>query len=241
MTRIRVICLASLAVFVMSAVATSGASAAFKKVWEVSECKKEETKTFLFTEGKCETHSLTHEGEWEILWKEVGATSVAVDSSGKLKLASGGVEIECEGTDSGTVGEKGLDLTSTITATKCKTLKGTCEEPKANPVHLPWHTQLVESGTQLRDLLSSDGAGNPGWDVECKIGGFFKVTVECTAADGTTLVLNNIPNDTVETTFEEKTEEAECHGGTSKKGTVRGTVTNLGLNSTKEMVWLRAV
>jgi len=235
MTRIRVICLALLAVFITSAVAASGASAAH--VWEVSECTKEATKTFLWLDSKCTQDSAGKIGEWEILWKAVGATPVTVDTLGTLKLQSNGVEVECEGHDTGTVNQNGLDLTSTITVLSCTLINGAgiCTSPvTAAPVNLPWHTHLELMGKELRDLLSSDGAGDPGWKVKCNNG----LTNTCTAAAGDTHVLNNVPNDTVETTFDSLTEEAKCTLG---KGTVRGTVTNLALNSAKEMVWLRAV
>jgi hypothetical protein len=237
MRHLKIFGLALMTVFLMSAGVSSSASATFKKVWEVSECKKEASKIFLFTDSKCTQDSPTKVGEWEILWKEVGATPVAVDTTATLQLQSNGVEVECTGTDTGTVNQNGLDLTSTVTVSSCTLLNGNglCTSPvTAAAVDLPWHTQLVEVGTELRDLLSSDGAGNPGWKVKCNNG----LTNTCTAADGTTAVKNNVPNDTVETTFDASTEEAKCTLG---KGTVRGTVTNLALNSAKEMAWLRAV
>jgi hypothetical protein len=241
MRHLKIIYLTVLAAFLISAIGASGASAAFNKEWEVSECVKEATKTFLYTDSKCTVDSATKQGEWEILWKKVGSTPVLVDTkTSKLELSSGGTTVECPGTGMGTVGEKGKDLTESITVGTCKIVTaGFCETLiSVKPVNLPWSTQLVEVGGELRDLLSSDGNGNPGWAVTCKtfLG---NKTATCTAADGTTKVTNNVPEDVVEAEFEAKTEKAKCTGGTSSEGSVLGTVTNLALVA-GEMRWLRA-
>jgi hypothetical protein len=237
MLRARTLGLAFVAVFAMSAVATSSASAAFKKVWEVSECVKVPAGTGKYEESKCKKEG--GKKEWEIKWKEVGATPIAVTSAGKLKLNSGGTEVECEGTNTGTVGEKGKDEIITITVTNCKIVKaGFCEELiKVEPLNLPWLTQLVEVGGKLKNEIKPHAGGkNPGWAVTCKtfLG---NKTVKCTAPKAQTLVTNNIPNDTVETEFNAETENASCEGGTSSEGTVRGIITIKAASG----AWLRAV
>jgi hypothetical protein len=62
------------------------------------------------------------------------------------------------------------------------------------PVHLPWLTEVElweESATEsgFVDLLLPNGAGNPGWYVECKTA-LLTVSEECTLAEGVAQKLN---------------------------------------------------
>jgi|ERR1022692_1192883 hypothetical protein len=67
-------------------------------------------------------------------------------------------------------------------------LEAVCESSsRVWPVHLPWLTEveLWEQGTEsgFVDLLLPNGAGNPGWYVECKTS-LLTVSEECTTPEG---------------------------------------------------------
>jgi hypothetical protein len=136
----------------------------------------------LLTTANQTRHKLPH--EWLIGGKLI-ASPVKVHSHGLLLLTDdtapgGATAVHCFGFNSGTVGPHALDLIETITAEKLGTNKkitckfdktGTCEAgtaPTAEAIHLPWHTELTLFGSAVRDMVMSDGAGNPGWAVTCK-------------------------------------------------------------------------
>ncbi|MGD0452469.1 MAG: hypothetical protein ABSB69_02625 [Solirubrobacteraceae bacterium] len=152
--------------------------------------------------------------EWK-LNKEAIKVATKTKSEGKLTLQDKGakVKIECEGTDEGTVGPGVKDELTAAKASKCKTLEGTCEEPTAEPLGLPWKTSLVAGP---RDEIE----GKPGWKVVCKIAGIFKITDECTGATSTGI--SNVAGG-VDATFEEKSKNANCTVGGEGQGVVRGT------------------
>jgi hypothetical protein len=139
-------------------------------------------KLTLLTISNQTRHKLPH--EWLIGGKLI-ASPVKVHSHGLLLLTDdtapgGATAVHCFGFNSGTVGPHALDLIETITAEKLGTNKkitckfdktGACEAataPTAEAIHLPWHTELTLFGSAVRDMVMSDGAGNPGWAVTCK-------------------------------------------------------------------------
>jgi hypothetical protein len=172
-------------------------------------------------------------------WLENGnaiTTNKASDSTGALKLkdTTNNVEVECSGLGAGTVGANGADeITTILTAggsasIPCTVLnKGTlgCEEPThAEALNLPWVTQLILVGAEVRDELKAHaGGGSPGWKTECTIFGVFKVAQECTSASGNTAIENVAGG--VNATFDAKTANAACTNGDT--ATVRGTTLNL--------------
>jgi hypothetical protein len=102
--------------------------------------------------------------------------TLAVDSTGKLLLedTKGGiigeaVAVECEGTNSGTVGPGPQDLLEAITVTKCVKQAGTCGEPSASPINLPWLTSVELIGTKFYDdiVTEKSGATTIGYNVIC--------------------------------------------------------------------------
>jgi hypothetical protein len=142
--------------------------------------------------------------EWLIATKLVTAPSAAV-TTGKwllLALSFGGfvkTHIVCNGELLGTVNAlnasgKGTDTVTEIhnlTLTQLKTItcevlsgeKGPCSTTLAlvTGLHLPWLSELVlkTGDTKPRDLFSSGGTGEPGFEVECTTStGKFKETCE---------------------------------------------------------------
>jgi hypothetical protein len=214
----------------LMAVAASPAVAA--PVW--LHCAKVGGTSGKWTNGTCTTAG---SGEWET--KELTET-VEVTSSGTLTLEDRkeSTAIECTGLDTGTVGAKGSDSVLTITNIKCKFVSGkvgSCTESdgtKANPANLPWSTQLAErtnakSEKENRDVLTSLVSGkNPGWDVECTVGGVLKITDECTGVSSTNVRANRSVGSVV-TEFEKESEKepANCSVGGEKEGFVAGAIT----------------
>jgi len=168
-----------------------------------------------------------------------------VTSSGELTLTDtdtvvGEVKVECQGSNRGWVvnlatgpGEDGI---TSISATNCKVAVGTCEKPNASARNLPWGTRLVEVAgkEEVRDELISgpkkqEGEGQPGYAVECTVGGIIKVTDRCERSGTTQNVRNNRVTGATEFVFEAKaTENANCSEAKEKAketGTVLGTVT----------------
>jgi hypothetical protein len=168
-----------------------------------------------------------------------------VTSSGKLTRTDtdtieGEVKIECEESNRGWVvnlgtgpGEGGI---ISISAINCKTLKGTCEKPNGSARNLPWGIRLVEVAgkEEVRDELISgprkeEGEGQPGYAVECTVGGIIKVIDRCERSGTTQNVLNNRVTGATAFVFEAKAgENANCSEAKEKAretGTVLGTVT----------------
>jgi len=200
MLRIRIIGLAIMAVFAMSAVAASSASA----------------------------------HEWLISGKPI-AKATTIMSHGTLELEDSvaGTAVSCTGFDTGTVGPGAADLISKISSTvlgasnviTCSFVKqGLCEStaPTALAEHLPWKTEIYTSATGTRDMITADGAGEPGWTVTCHVGGAATPDT-CTAALGSTGLANVTGGGGVNATFEEHSQKANCTIGGTEAGVVRGT------------------
>ncbi len=161
-------------------------------------------------------------------------------------------DVLCSGILDGTIGLNGTDLTTKLlslggtvetgTALSGQALEGCvsdalCENGNPDDIkvwalNLPWLTtvELMIIGTEtfFVDLIAPDGAGNPGWYVECLVGGLF-VQDDCTAAEGI-VKLTNEANGTVDAMFEEAfTELAGLELGTCEKGGAKtGVVEGLG-------------
>jgi hypothetical protein len=204
MSRIRILGLALVAAFAMSAVAATAASAA--PVWE----------------------------------EEVGGVfkpitvAKASTSTGTLKLKDTGTllgesEVECTGTDKGTVGAGSADTITEIKATECKGIK-VCKAPvTAEALNVApklaggvWQTALETVGTETRDkVTTTSGTKVVGWTVTCETS-FGKQTDVCESASTTTAMTNNA-NGTVTATFDAKSPSAKCSLGNATSGHVLGT------------------
>ncbi len=195
-----------------------------------------------WTDSHCEKAGA---GEWDT--REVTETREVTSSSSKIELEDTAVllgpsSVECEGTDTGTIGAGGTDSTVGITVTKCKIVRaGPCEKlEEVKPLNLPWLTLLEERENkgkerEVRDRITSLVVGkNPGWAVKCKTIGGVK-TDECTGITSTGV--RNGAGGVVEGIFEKISEEtpASCTEGNSKSGFVRGTTINRLRNAKGEL------
>jgi len=187
-------------------------------------------------------------GEWET---SAVKETIETTSDGTLILedtkpaAGGAVEIECKGTNEGTIGANGSDSIRSIVATECKFIKNggcTASEPvTVKAINLGWSTRLSvrnaenkevaegAEGTEVRDELTSLVAGKkPGWAVVCHVDGILEITDECTN-NATTKI--KAPDETAhapafESVFDTKSNEpkAECTSSKEKTGRVERTV-----------------
>jgi len=187
---------------------------------------------------------------WET--KAITETSeVTVSTSGleleDTKATGGATAVTCTGTGTGWVvnlttesipGEDGI-ATINEASIKCKFVggkHGSCEEavePHARPRNLPWGTKLKEEGKEVRDELVSgpkkqEGEGQPGWAVECQVGGILKVTDRCEASGRTVNVIANRKTGETEFIFDLKSNEpkATCSVGGKEAGRVEGTISS---------------
>jgi len=170
----KIVGLCFVAVFALSLMAVSSASAV-----EWGLCSKVES-------GKFKDSLCLQPGTGAFEFKKLtAAVAVTGASEGKIKLedmeATGGASlIECEGNQEGTVGPGVEDEVTKITATSCVIVSGSCEnEATAKAVNLPWKTELAEEGGVVYDKIISGTGGEPGWKVECKVLGIFKVQDTC--------------------------------------------------------------
>lgn len=189
----------------------------------------------------------------EHLWlisKAPIASPVKVHSLGLLLLEDkgSGTKIHCHGNAAGTVGPGSADLTESITKELLGTndkipctfdSAGLCKSNAAVTalaVHLPWKTTIILVGTEIRDLLLGDGAGAPGWKVNCTnvIGGESEDVCTEEAGKMATTALANV-TEGVLATFDAKTENAGCTIGGKEAGIVRGTVTTYSPSSTEKL------
>jgi hypothetical protein len=213
------LCLVALAAVAMATAATASAA----PVWE--QCTTEKTTVTKYTENKCLTASST--GAWG--WKEVtGTEKVTTEATLDLRDKStllGEVEVQCSGTDEGSIGPKTLDRITTITVLSCTNKKNCSGTIVAKAVNLPWNTELTEKSGTVRDLLKNAGKAAsewPGWEVSCS-----GLSDKCTTNSGSTLMENTQSNGTVQAIFEKESGKAECTAGLVKEsGEVAGTVVN---------------
>lgn len=201
MKQIRIIGLALVAMFAISAVAAASASAL---IWLLN-------------------------GKPIAVPVAVKSTSIGKLLLADLAAPSGGTFIECEGNDKGTVGPGNKDLISEITATKCNFetgRAGACEESKtvtAKAIGLPWNTILYTENGKTRDSITSENSAEIGWKVECTVLKVFKIQDECTTKLASTAMANVTGG--VSATFE-ASETAKCTQGNATSGMVLGSDLN---------------
>ncbi len=100
-------------------------------------------------------------------------------------------EVVCEVTGEGSDGAGAAGKITSLTLSKCEApskykpasggeeVVNTCEESTSSPakvkfVNLPWRTELVTTGGAQHDLIKAEGKEEPGFVIECKVGGLKK-------------------------------------------------------------------
>ena len=226
------------AMFAMSMVAVATASAVEAK-WEQCSEGTENKEPTKYTEHQCVKAAEANNGKWQ--WNEVKSTEKVV-GGGTLILRDnstllGKVAVECAGLDTGTVGPGKFDRIEKITVASCKNVEHctTLVKP-AEPVNLPWQTELYQTENTVRDALRGTASGKPpGWTVTCEVLGT-QVADECTSEEGTTLLENRLTAGEllVLAVFQGKAKSgsAKCSAGSATSGEVIGSLAVL-----KENKW----
>jgi hypothetical protein len=216
MKHLKIAGLCLVAVFAASAMATASASAL---AWE--DCQEGSGSGKKYTEHQCTT-LMEPGGKWE--WQTLSSPE-AVISTATLKLRDikavlgKNVEVECTGTDTGTIGPGAEDKISTVTVTSCKNLANCPGTIKAEARNLEWKTELVEEGGKQKDKIRAGTGGAPGWKVECT-----GISDTCTSESGDTF-MENLSNGTVNAIFKkEESGKATCSITGKESGEVEGTV-----------------
>ena len=177
------------------------------------------------TSGKGEWCLKVGEGNFES--KEIRETEEVTSSTSGLELedekATGGAsKIKCKGGNLGWIGANGQDGIIKATAKECERVTGPCEAgtARAIAINLPWGTTLEEETNGIRDKIRAGGSG-PGYEIECRVAGFFKIVDTCT---GTTSakITNNENIGIVEDDFETKSGKDTCSIGGADAGNMRG-------------------
>jgi hypothetical protein len=176
----------------------------------------------------CGTAFAEYKGSvWEINGSAVKeSVAIKAKSVGGIKLEdsktiAGSVSIECGETSEGKVSPEGKGEITSISLAECKSVKA-CEagtDITAKAVHLPWDTQLEEIEGQVRDKISSSGAGAPGWLIECLVIGV-KTADECT---GETTAHVSVVSGGVDLIFDSGSMPVACTVGGTGSGFIAGT------------------
>ncbi len=218
-------CLVAMTMLVVSMVAAGTASAA--PHWLV--CLKENTGTTTTKWNSSQCTTAAPSGGWE--WSELKNTELPVVTHGTLTLedeiSSGTtVAVTCSGNDTGRITGPKTGKVETITGITCAKGEncGTLDK-NAEPVHLPWNTELYETEGAIRLAIKSSGAGKPGWEVECTVAGIKKKD-ECTSEGGNAVLENKAtPSLLVLITFSKPNNpKAECSLTKALTGDVLGTI-----------------
>jgi hypothetical protein len=147
---------------------------------------------------------------------------VSVSMSGALILEDmnkgSPMALECVGTGTGVVEAAGKGVQETATATSCVTLAGTCASPSMKAIHLPWTTQIEGE----RNLISSSGAGAPGYEVTCF--GIIHDTCEGTTSVGLENMPTETPPDLLAIFSATLSEPGKCTIGGANEGLIIGEV-----------------
>jgi hypothetical protein len=222
--RFRIVGLCLVAVFALSVVAASSASA-YPGWQESTTCEAAAAGYWEEANGnECKGFDPTKTSGFELGgWTELTTTKASA-SSGTLTLTTSLATIKCDGTDGGTIGPGSEDEITKITTTKCSGC--TIEPSAAKALNLPWKTKLYNAdATKIRDdITGHDSTKEPGWEGSCA--GIIKQ--KCFA--NTSAAITNKPDGTVDATFDALSTKGKCEGG--GEGTVTGTDT---IETTKEV------
>jgi hypothetical protein len=227
------------ALFAVSMFASASASAAH---WSVCLAEHSGTTTTKWSSAQCSTAKAT--GGFE--WSEVAGTEAAKVVSQTIELTDtkvpliGSTTVICaagsgEGTGAVGPGKFGRINSTKVNSpsTNCKG-SGGCKSAGIKVVearNTPWQTELVETESKVLAIITSTGAGEPGWEVKCENILGSETTDICLAepekpekaqllnvATGTELLVLG--------TFE-KAHKAKCEEGGKESGEVGGSVANL--------------
>jgi hypothetical protein len=206
--------------------------------WKNNQCSEVENKGNFETKEQTETSEVT------------SATTGSGLELSDSKATGGETAVTCVGGGRGWSGANGLGGVTVARVANCKFVKaGACEASKpviATARNLPWATTLQDASGHVRLSLlptvqgKEIGKGEPGYSVECTVGGVLKVTDTCegkttTAVRNSTSRANN-GEGTVEAEFEGKSETSTCSIGGAEAGRIAG-ITLFRLGGIPRVLW----
>jgi len=163
----------------------------------------------------------------------VAATTESVGNLLLEDMSALGAAVECSSVAStGTIGAGPADHVSTVTF-----ILGDCKFETAGPctslvavkaIDLPWTTAITLSAGAFIDTITEDGAGAPGYLIECKTA-LGVVDDACTKASATSTLTNSGTG--VDGAFN-TTETGNCSIGGTNEALIAGTVFNQVAGST---------
>lgn len=189
-----------------------------KGQWEDSKCEKAKSG-----------------GNWETKEPATGTevTTATIPGTSGLELEDkkAGTAIKCKGGGAGKLNATATGELTAASATKCEFVKaGSCEATKpvtAKAIHLPWKTKVEEVNKERRNVIENSGAGEPGYSVECTVGGIFKITDTCEGKTNTSITNRTSASGgegTVEGEFDAKSPTGKCSVGGAEQGRTAGAI-----------------
>ncbi len=165
-------------------------------------------------------------------WNEVTGTEPA-KTKGSLLLKDTSTlissSVECYGESNGAAGPGKFGRVNEIIVkpSQCRGIKDCGTVEKISAVHLPWQTELYETEGKISETLANTGNGEPGWEVECKVGSSL-INDLCEQEPGKpeSIGLENKETGTellVLGTFQHL-RKAKCSAGGAEKGEVTGSL-----------------
>ena len=227
LVKIAGLCLASMLVMGMAITATASAA----PHWLVCSTGGTATK---YTTSQCTTASSG--GTFQ--WNEVTGTESAVFRGSLLlkdtsPMVNDAIECLYEWIGSVGPGKYGRINEIIVTPSQCRGIKNCENVLKIGARDLPWQTELYESekGVILQTLAGT-GSGEPGWEVECKVGSN-KVNDVCIQEAGKpeSVLLENKVTGTellVLATLQ-SLRKTNCSAGGKEKGELGGALAGLGV------------
>jgi hypothetical protein len=212
--------------------ATAGSALAEEYRWVGCEEKAGAGK---WEDNKCE--KAKSGGNWETKEPAAGKEiTVSTVPGASLTLEDTGAKtaIECTGGGVAKLNANGTGEQTAASATSCKFVSGkngACEASKpvtAKAAHLPWKTKIEETaGGIVRNAIENSGAGLPAYEVECTVGGVFKVNDKCEGNTNTSIKRRAAATGgegTVEGAFDTSSPLANCSVGGTGTGKNSGVI-----------------
>jgi hypothetical protein len=167
----------------------------------------------------------------------VSSTAVPLGSTFHVEIETanaGGLSLEdmgkgsptnilCTGSGLGFVSSDGTALQETAVASACVTDAGSCGEPLALALNLPWETELVLAGTEIRNLIKKGTGGEPGYEVTC-FGIFHDSCLGVTSVGGLENMGTETPPDVLFSFSTTLSEAGTCTIGGAGEGLVSGEI-----------------
>ncbi len=179
-----------------------------------------------YTTNQCSAASGTGKFEWQETTSAAATRGHETFALRDTKVPIlGTVEIKCSDETFGSVGPAEIGKITEIGNVNCAPGKN-CEavQKNAEPVGLPWQTELVDEELGARDMIKAETGSGAGWAATCRVLGT-NATDQCTTMEGSTSVENKVTGGEllVLATAESKSAKSNCTVGGGESGETPGT------------------